>query len=136
MNAATTGAGFMNFMTLSMMRKRTTNVLMMRPVHSAPFEMVEVCGSDGIGFSSTGQSHESGNCRKSWKVGCTIRAEGSMPYDLHNASENMIGCSHGKKEVRAEAALGVSAECFRGDAWGSLVAADYSRHDAAGFANL
>src|SRR5260370_13801416 len=48
----------------------------------------------------------------------------------------MLPWKYGKEEGEAKAAVGVSAECLRGDLGRSLVVADYPRHDAAGVPEL
>src|SRR5216683_3229529 len=48
----------------------------------------------------------------------------------------MLPWKYGKEEGEAKAAVGVSAECLRGDIGRSLVVADYPRHDAAGVPEL
>src|SRR6266852_5006089 len=48
----------------------------------------------------------------------------------------MLVWKYAEEEGQSKAAVGVSAECFRGDSGGSLVVADYPRHDAAGIPEL
>ena len=44
----------------------------------------------------------------------------------------MLPSNYAKEDVESKAAVGLSAECFRGDFGRSLVVADHPRHDAPG----
>src|SRR2546429_637183 len=48
----------------------------------------------------------------------------------------MLPSNYAKEDVESKAAVGLSAECFRGDFGGSLVVADHPRQDAPGIPGL